>query len=211
MIKLNYSGREIDMKIPFMGLHNVYNSLASVASAISLGFELDIIKAGIETAPVVPGRLEAVPCKRGFNVVVDYAHTPHALETVLHSLKNLVKGRILLVFGCGGDRDKEKRSMMGKVADENSDIFWLTNDNPRSEDPLNIIEDIKAGIKPGRIFYIQKNRRTAIEEALAEAKSDDLVLIAGKGHEKHQIIKDTIIPFDDREVVKKILSNNSDI
>ena len=95
-----------------------------------------MIKAGIETAPVVPGRLEAVPCKRGFDVVVDYAHTPHALETVLHSLKNLVKGRILLVFGCGGDRDKEKRPMMGKVADENSDIFWLTNDNPRSEDPL---------------------------------------------------------------------------
>ncbi len=211
MIKLNYSGREIDMKIPFMGLHNVYNSLASVASAISLGFELDIIKAGIETAPVVPGRLEAVPCERGFNVVVDYAHTSHALETVLHSLKNLVKGRILLVFGCGGDRDKEKRPMMGKVADENSDIFWLTNDNPRSEDPLSIIEDIKAGIKPGRTFYIQTNRYTAIEEALAEAKSDDLVLIAGKGHEKHQIIKDTIIPFDDKEVVKKILSNNSNI
>ncbi|MBS1258172.1 MAG: UDP-N-acetylmuramoyl-L-alanyl-D-glutamate--2,6-diaminopimelate ligase [Candidatus Scalindua arabica] len=211
MVKLNYSGREIDMKIPFMGLHNVYNSLASVASAISLGFELDVIKDGIETAPVVPGRLEAVPCKRSFKIVVDYAHTPHALETVLYSLKNLVKGRILLVFGCGGDRDKEKRPMMGKVADENSDIFWLTNDNPRSEDPQSIIEDIKAGIKPGRIFYIQTNRYTAIEEALAEAKSDDLVLIAGKGHEKHQIIKDIIIPFDDREVVKKILSNNFDI
>ena len=211
MIKLNYSGREVDMRVPFMGIHNVYNSLASVASAISLGFELDVIKAGIETAPVVPGRLEAVPCRRGFKVVVDYAHTPHALETVLHALKDLVKGRILLVFGCGGDRDKEKRSMMGKVADENSDIFWLTNDNPRSEDPLSIIEDIKAGIKPGRIFYVQTSRHTAIEEALVEAKSDDLVLIAGKGHEKHQIIKDTIIPFDDREVVKKILSNNFDI
>ena len=211
MIKLDYLGREIEMKIPFMGLHNVYNSLASVASAISLGFELDVIKAGIEAAPVVPGRLEAIPCKHGFNVVVDYAHTPNALETVLHSLKNLVKGRILLVFGCGGDRDKEKRSMMGKVADDNSDIFWLTNDNPRSEDPQSIIEDIMAGIKSGRIFYIQTNRYTAIGEALAEAKSDDLVLIAGKGHEKHQIIKDTIIPFDDREVVKKILSNNFDI
>ena len=107
MIKLNYSGIEIDIKIPFMGLHNVYNTLASVASTISLGFELEVIKAGIETAPVIPGRLEAVPCKRGFRVVVDYAHTPNALETVLYALKNQVKGRILLVFGCGGDRDKK--------------------------------------------------------------------------------------------------------
>ena len=211
MIKLNYSGTETDIKIPFMGLHNVYNTLASVASTISLGFELEVIKAGIETAPVIPGRLEAVPCKRGFRVVVDYAHTPHALETVLYALKNQVKGRILLVFGCGGDRDKEKRPMMGKVADENSDIFWITNDNPRSEDPISIIEDIKAGIKPGRTFYNQTNRKKAIEEALAEAKSGDLVLIAGKGHERYQIIKDTRIPFDDREVVKEILANNSNI
>ena len=105
----------------------------------------------------------------------------------------------------------KKASMMGKVANENSDIFWITNDNPRSEDPISIIEDIKSGIKPGRTFYIQTNRKKAIEEALAEAKSGDLVLIAGKGHEKYQIIKDTIIPFDDREVVKKTLSNNSNI
>ncbi len=206
MIKLKYLQREIDIKVPFVGLHNVYNALASVASAISLGFKLDIIKSGIETAPVVPGRLENVPCDRGFKVVVDYAHTPHALETVLHALKNLVKGRILLVFGCGGDRDKEKRSIMGKIADEKSDIFWLTNDNPRSEDPLSIIDDIKAGIKSGRSFHIQTNRHKAIAEAISEAKGDDLVLIAGKGHEKYQIIKDTIIPLDDREVVKKILS-----
>ncbi|MBT6565201.1 MAG: UDP-N-acetylmuramoyl-L-alanyl-D-glutamate--2,6-diaminopimelate ligase [Candidatus Scalindua sp.] len=206
MIRLKYLQREIDIKVPFVGLHNVYNALASVASAISLGFKLDVIKSGIETAPVVPGRLENVPCDRGFNVVVDYAHTPHALETVLHALKNLVKGRILLVFGCGGDRDKEKRSIMGKIADEKSDIFWLTNDNPRSEAPLSIIDDIKAGIKSGRSFHIQTNRDKAIAEALSEAKGDDLVLIAGKGHEKYQIIKDTIIPLDDREVVKKILS-----
>jgi UDP-N-acetylmuramoyl-L-alanyl-D-glutamate--2,6-diaminopimelate ligase len=210
MIKLSYSGREIDMKIPFVGLHNVYNALASVASSISLGFELDVIKSGIETAPTVPGRLENVPCNRGFKVVVDYAHTPHALETVLYALKNLVKGRILLVFGCGGDRDKEKRPQMGRIADEKSDIFWLTNDNPRSEDPLNIIDDIKSGIKSGRSFHLQTNRHKAIAEALSEAKDGDLVLIAGKGHEKYQIIKDTIVPFDDREVVKKILSIKTD-
>ena len=210
MIKLSYYGREVDMKIPFVGLHNVYNALASVASAISLGFELDTIKSGIETASTVPGRLENVPCDRNFKVVIDYAHTPHALETVLHALKNLIKGRLLLVFGCGGDRDKEKRPQMGIIADEKSDIFWLTNDNPRSEDPLAIIDDIKAGITSGQSFHIQTNRYKAIEEALSEAKDDDLIIIAGKGHEKYQIIKDTIVPFDDREVVKNILSKNSD-
>ena len=210
MIKLKYSGKEIDMKIPFVGVHNVYNVLAAVASAISLGFELDVIKSGIETAPTVPGRLESVPCNRGFEVVVDYAHTPHALETVLQALRNLVKGRILLVFGCGGDRDKEKRPLMGRIAGEKSDIFWLTNDNPRSEDPLNIIDGIKAGIKPGRSFHTQINRHKAIADALSEATDGDLVLVAGKGHEKYQIIKDTITPFDDREVIKAILSGKAD-
>ena len=210
MIKLKYSGKEIDMKMPFVGVHNVYNVLAAVASAISLGFELDVIKSGIETAPTVPGRLESVPCNRGFEVVVDYAHTPHALETVLQALRNLVKGRILLVFGCGGDRDKEKRPLMGRIADEKSDIFWLTNDNPRSEDPLNIIDGIKVGIKPGRSFHTQINRHKAIADALSEATDGDLVLVAGKGHEKYQIIKDTITPFDDREVIKAILSGKAD-
>ena len=210
MIKLKYSRKEIDMKIPFVGVHNVYNVLAAVASAISLGFELDVIKSGIETAPTVPGRLESVPCNRGFEVVVDYAHTPHALETVLQALRNLVKGRILLVFGCGGDRDKEKRPLMGRIADEKSDVFWLTNDNPRSEDPLNIIDGIKAGIKPGRSFHTQINRHKAIADALSEATDGDLVLVAGKGHEKYQIIKDTITPFDDREVIKAILSGKAD-
>ena len=210
MIKLKYSRKEIDMKIPFVGVHNVYNVLAAVASAISLGFELDVIKSGIETAPTVPGRLESVPCNRGFEVVVDYAHTPHALETVLQALRNLVKGRILLVFGCGGDRDKEKRPLMGRIADEKSDVFWLTNDNPRSEDPLNIIDGIKVGIKPGRSFHTQINRHKAIADALSEATDGDLVLVAGKGHEKYQIIKDTITPFDDREVIKAILSGKAD-
>ena len=210
MIKLKYSGKEIDMKMPFVGVHNVYNVLAAVASAISLGFELDVIKSGIETAPTVPGRLESVPCNRGFEVVVDYAHTPHALETVLQALRNLVKGRILLVFGCGGDRDKEKRPLMGRIADEKSDVFWLTNDNPRSEDPLNIIDGIKVGIKPGRSFHTQINRHKAIADALSEATDGDLVLVAGKGHEKYQIIKDTITPFDDREVIKAILSGKAD-
>jgi len=210
MIKLKYSGKEIDMKMPFVGVHNVYNVLAAVASAISLGFELDVIKSGIETAPTVPGRLESVPCNRGFEVVVDYAHTPHALETELQALRNLVKGRILLVFGCGGDRDKEKRPLMGRIADEKSDIFWLTNDNPRSEDPLNIIDGIKVGIKPGRSFHTQINRHKAIADALSEATDGDLVLVAGKGHEKYQIIKDTITPFDDREVIKAILSGKAD-
>jgi UDP-N-acetylmuramoyl-L-alanyl-D-glutamate--2,6-diaminopimelate ligase len=209
MIKLSYSGAEIDVNMPLMGRHNVYNTLASAAGTLSLGFELEAVKQGIETAPVIPGRLESIPCKHGFSVFLDYAHTPHALETVLHTLKNLAKRRIILVFGCGGDRDKEKRPKMGKIADENSDIFWITNDNPRSEDPMSIIEDIKAGISPGRPFHVQTDRYKAIGEALAEAKNGDFVLIAGKGHEKKQIFKDTVIPFDDKDVVKKMLSSNS--
>jgi UDP-N-acetylmuramoyl-L-alanyl-D-glutamate--2,6-diaminopimelate ligase len=209
MIKLSYSGVEIDINIPLMGRHNVYNALASAASALSLGFELKTVKQGIETVSVVPGRLESIPCKHGFSIFLDYAHTPNALETVLHTLKNLAKRRLILVFGCGGDRDKEKRPKMGKIADENSDIFWITNDNPRSEDPMSIIEDIKARIRPGRPFHVQTDRHKAIEEALAEAKNGDIILIAGKGHEKKQIFKDTVVPFDDKDVVKKILSNNS--
>lgn len=208
-IKLTYSGKKIDVDIPLIGRHNVYNVLASAASALSLGFGLETIKEGIETMATVPGRLQSIPCKYGFSIFVDYAHTPHALETVLYTLRNLSKGRIILVFGCGGDRDREKRPKMGKIADENSDIFWITNDNPRSEDPLSIIKDIKAGTKPGRSFNIQTDRCQAIEEAIAEAKKDDIVLIAGKGHEKYQIIKETMVPFDDKEVIKKILSDKS--
>ena len=211
VIKLTYSGLETDINIPFFGSHNVYNTLASAASALSLGFGLETIKEGIETAPVVPGRLENIPCEFGFRVFIDYAHTPHALETVLQALKSISKGRIILVFGCGGDRDREKRPKMGKIAGEKSDVFWITNDNPRTEYPANIIENIKAGIMSGRSYHIQEDRHKAIEEAIAEAKDDDCVLIAGKGHEGYQIIKDTKIPFDDREVVKKILSNISGI
>lgn len=207
-IKLSYSGMEIDINIPLIGLHNVYNTLASAACALSLGFELETIKKGIENVPVVPGRLESIPYKRGVNIFVDYAHTPHALESVLLTLKKLKKGRIILVFGCGGDRDKKKRPEMGKIASENSDVFWITNDNPRSEQPTSIIEDIKTGIRSGRPFHIQTNRHKAIEEAISEAKINDMVLIAGKGHEKYQILKDSVIPFDDKEVVKKILSKN---
>lgn len=209
MFKLSYSGKDIDINMPFIGRHNVYNALASAAGALSLGFELQAVKHGIETAPVVPGRLESIPCKYGFKVFLDYAHTPNALETVLHTLRKLAKRRIILVFGCGGDRDKEKRPKMGKIADEKSDIFWITNDNPRSEDPMSIIEDIKANIRPKRPFHIQPDRHKAIREALDEAKKGDFVLIAGKGHEKKQIFKDKTITFDDKDVVKKMLSNNS--
>ncbi|MFQ5964474.1 MAG: UDP-N-acetylmuramoyl-L-alanyl-D-glutamate--2,6-diaminopimelate ligase [Candidatus Scalinduaceae bacterium] len=209
LIKLTYLGMEIDINIPLMGLHNVYNTLASAAGALSLGFELETVKEGIENAPVIPGRLESIPNKLGFSIFVDYAHTPHALETVLHTLRKLAKGRIILVFGCGGDRDKSKRPEMGKIADDNSDIFWITNDNPRSENPIKIIEDIKTGISAGRSFHIQTNRYEAIEEAIIEAKKNDIILIAGKGHEKCQILKDSVISFDDKEVITKILSDHS--
>ena len=208
IIRLTYSGMETEITIPFIGLHNVYNVLASAAGAISLGFGLKAVKKGIENAPIIPGRLEKVPCKQGVLVFVDYAHTPHALQVVLCTLKKLTKGRVILVFGCGGDRDKKKRAMMGTIADINSDIFWITNDNPRSENPISIIGDIKTGISSGKVFHIQTDREKAIRAAIVEAKEGDIVLIAGKGHEQGQIFRDKVMPFDDKNVIKEIESNN---
>ncbi len=207
-VKLIYAGVEAEIVIPLIGLHNVYNALASAAVAISMGLDLAAVKNGIENVPIVPGRLEMVPCKKGFAVFVDFAHTPHALQVVLCTLKKLTSGRLLLVFGCGGERDRGKRSEMGRIAGLSSDIFWITNDNPRSEDPTGIINDIQAGVSPGRTFYVQQDRQKAIRAAISGAKKGDIVLVAGKGHEKGQILNDKVVPFDDKDVIKKIISNN---
>ncbi|GJQ57297.1 MAG: UDP-N-acetylmuramoyl-L-alanyl-D-glutamate--2,6-diaminopimelate ligase [Candidatus Scalindua sp. AMX11] len=208
VVRLSYAGMEVEVFIPLIGLHNVYNALASAAVAISQGFNLKEVKEGIEAVPIIPGRLEMVPSTKGFVIFVDFAHTPHALEVVLDTLRKLTSGRLILVFGCGGDRDREKRAEMGRIADLNSDIFWITNDNPRSENPKGIIADIQAGITPERDFYVQQDREEAIQSALSKAEKGDIVLIAGKGHEKGQIVKDKVIPFDDKDVIEKIISRN---
>lgn len=190
-----------------IGRHNVSNILASAAGAIAIGLELDVIKRGIESFTSVPGRLEVVKSGRGFKVFVDYAHTQDALYNVLSLLKEVKeKGRIITVFGCGGNRDRTKRPLMGNVACSLSDTVIVTSDNPRFEEPGKIISDIEAGIK-GKFsnYSLVKDRREAIDKALKSASKDDIVVIAGKGHEKYQVIKDRVIPFDDCEIARSIL------
>lgn len=194
--------------LKLVGKHNVYNALAAAASTLAQGFNIDTIKTGIDSLPMVPGRLEKINCGQDFQVYIDFAHTHEALQVILSTLREITTKRILLVFGCGGDRDRKKRPKMGHIAEKYSDLFWITSDNPRSEDPCNIIHEIKKGLSSKAPFHIQPDRKIAIEEALLEANSGDVVIIAGKGHEQYQISKDTIAPFHDHEVVRQVLQNN---
>lgn len=188
-----------------VGLHNVSNILAAVATGIALGVDKKMIKKGIESVANINGRLESIDMGQKFKIFVDYAHTHNALENVLSFLNQSKKRNIITVFGCGGERDKKKRSLMGHVAEQLSDFVILTNDNPRGEDPLKIIKDIKKGMNSKKYIAVP-NRKKAIEKALKKAKKDDIVLIAGKGHEKFQIEGMKKIPFDDRKIVRGILS-----
>lgn len=203
-----------------LGKHNVYNALAAIGVGIGEGISLNEIRQGLAKLKNVPGRFERIDCGQPFNVVVDYAHTPDALKKVLETARELTRKRVIVVFGCGGERDKTKRPLMGEVAASYSDIIILTSDNPRSEEPIKIIKEIERGINPalscytvalrskkgqGRDYLIIENRFEAIKEALSLARDGDLILIAGKGHEDYQIVKDKRIPFSDRKIVQKIL------
>lgn len=189
-----------------IGRHNVYNILASAACGIAMGMTLEDIAQGIEKLTELPGRLETIDCGQDFSVFVDYAHTENGMENVLLALKELNPKRILTVFGCGGGRDRSKRPDMGRVCSEFSDRVFITSDNPRNEEPMDIINEIIKGIPPKKNNYeIEADRFKAIEAALKEAQRGDIVLVAGKGHETYQIFKNTTLPFDDREAVKKIL------
>jgi len=189
---------------PLIGRHNVYNILGATGAALALGLDVHGIKRGVEALEGVPGRLERVRGGQDFHVFVDYAHTEDALRNVLSSLRKVSQAKIILVFGCGGDRDRTKRPKMGRAASELADFTILTSDNPRGEDPLRIIDDIKEGF-PGTQRKILPERREAIREALRMARTGDVVLIAGKGHENYQIFKDKTVPFDDRAVVQEQL------
>lgn len=189
------------IKTRLIGGHNIYNILACAAAAFAQGVALDQIKHGVEALTSVPGRLEKVEGPVDFHVYVDYAHTQDALKNVLTSIKKVNSSKIILVFGCGGNRDKTKRPQMGKTAGLFADWSIVTSDNPRQEDPEAIIEEISRGfIKEN--YEIIADRREAITKALSLAQKNDVVLIAGKGHENYQIFKDQTIPFDDREVVR---------
>jgi UDP-N-acetylmuramyl-tripeptide synthetase len=191
---------------PLVGRPHVYNILAATSASLELGFDLDKIVNGIETCVGAPGRFERVPHNGDFAIVVDYAHSDDALLNVLKTARDLTKGRIITVFGCGGDRDKTKRAPMGEVAGKNSDLAIITSDNPRTEDPLKIISQIEVGIKDTNCPYlVVSDRREAIHTAIQKAKAGDVVLIAGKGHETYQIIGNDKFHFDDREIAKEAL------
>jgi UDP-N-acetylmuramoyl-L-alanyl-D-glutamate--2,6-diaminopimelate ligase len=188
----------------------VTNAVAAGAAAEALGIEPGVVARGLSAAAPVPGRFEAIDGGQRFTVIVDYAHKPDALDQALRSARELVAEgrRLLVVFGCGGDRDVAKRPLMGEVATRLADDVILTSDNPRSEDPLAIIDDIRSGISAGvaAAVAVEPNRRRAIESAVAEARPGDVVVIAGKGHETTQTIGDTVRPFDDRQVTRATLA-----
>ena len=196
----------LEISSSLIGRHNVYNILACAASGIAMSMDLDKIKRAIKNFAGLPGRLEKINCGQDFLVFVDYAHTENGLENVLKTLKELGQRRLLTVFGCGGDRDKTKRPDMGKISSVFSDKTFITSDNPRSEEPMDIVNDIVKGMSNKNNYSIEIDRFTAIEKALKEAKKGDIVLVAGKGHETYQIFKDTTVPFDDRETIRKILT-----
>jgi len=191
---------------PLVGKPHVYNILSATAAALELGFDLDLCVKGLEKCIGAPGRFERVEHDGNFAVVVDYAHSDDALLNTLKTAKELTKGRIITVFGCGGDRDKTKRIPMGEVAGRNSDLVIATSDNPRTEDPLKILEEIEAGLKNTNCPYqIISDRREAIHQAIAKAKENDVVIIAGKGHETYQIVGNEKYHFDDREIAREAL------
>ncbi|MFA5155868.1 MAG: UDP-N-acetylmuramoyl-L-alanyl-D-glutamate--2,6-diaminopimelate ligase [Candidatus Omnitrophota bacterium] len=201
---LDAAGQSIKLKSRLIGRHNVYNLLACAGWAVNAGFSLKILQSALEDFSCVPGRLEPVQTNRGFSVFVDYAHTDDALNNVIRTLRQVAQGKIIVVFGCGGDRDRLKRPRMGAIAAQLADYAVITSDNPRSEDPLEIIKEIKEGITKDN-YCVVADRMEAIKKALSIASNGDIVLIAGKGHENYQVIKDKVLQFDDREAVKKCL------
>jgi UDP-N-acetylmuramoyl-L-alanyl-D-glutamate--2,6-diaminopimelate ligase len=193
--------------VPLGATFNVANALAAASAALELGIDEDAIVAGIAAAPQAPGRFELVDAGQPFTVVVDYAHTPDGIENVLRAAREITDGQLTIVFGAGGDKDRGKRPMMGEVASRLADVVVLTSDNPRSEEPLSIIEEIRGGMTSASYTLVEPDRRAAIELALGRAQHGDVVVLAGKGHETTQTIGDSVIPFDDRDVVREVLSS----
>ena len=208
------------VRSPLVGRPNVYNILGAIGVADALGLPHGAIEAGLARLDGVPGRFQMVSGRTDdVRVVVDYAHTDDALKNLLETARPLCSGRLITVFGCGGDRDTTKRPLMGAVAARLSDLVVVTSDNPRSEDPARIMDDIKRGLAPARDsgapsrattpYIAIADRRLAIEHAIKQAKAGDLVLVAGKGHEKYQVIGDRTLPFDDVDVARAALQRRT--
>jgi UDP-N-acetylmuramoyl-L-alanyl-D-glutamate--2,6-diaminopimelate ligase len=195
---------EVNMQLT--GRFNVYNALAAFGAGRILGLAPEICRRGLASVAPPPGRLEMIDEGQDFTVAVDYAHTPDGLQKVISAVREFTRGRLIVVFGCGGDRDRRKRPLMGAVVSRFADVAVITSDNPRSEEPLAIIAEIQQGTREGNAeCMVEPDRRQAIEQAIALAREGDFVLIAGKGHETYQIFRDRTVRFDDREVAREIL------
>ncbi|NLH16321.1 MAG: UDP-N-acetylmuramoyl-L-alanyl-D-glutamate--2,6-diaminopimelate ligase [Phycisphaerae bacterium] len=207
VFSIEFNRLRCQVKSPMPGLHNVSNHLAAAGLCLAAGFDLPTVARGLTALKSVPGRLEPVRAGQSFAVLVDYAHTDDALKNVLATLRPLCKGKLIALFGCGGDRDKTKRPRMARVCWEMADRIFVTSDNPRTEDPIKIIEDILPGFENPNDprITVQPDRRAAIEAAIQSAGPEDIVLLAGKGHEDYQILGTTKIHFDDREIARQTL------
>lgn len=204
---VEHNGSRLDIAMKLIGRFSVYNALAAIAFALGQGIEPQAIKKGLKKMTGVAGRFEQVDAGQNFTVVVDYAHTPDGLENILKTAREIAVNRLITVFGCGGDRDRSKRPLMGEIAARYSDFCVVTSDNPRSEEPQAIIADIVPGLEKveGSRYAIISDRREAINHAIRLARPGDLVVIAGKGHETYQLVKDQVLDFDDRQVALEFL------
>ena len=205
--QLDAHGKSYLVRVPLIGGFNVANSVAALAAANALGISLRDAVLSLGKSPQVPGRLELVPAKRQFQVFVDYAHTPDALQNVLKTLRELEPHRLIVVFGCGGNRDREKRPLMGEIVDRHADYAIVTSDNPRKEDPDAIIVEIEKGFRSSR-YEKMVDRTQAIDRAITLAQPRDIVLIAGKGHENYQEFADHTVPFDDIQVARRAIEGH---
>jgi UDP-N-acetylmuramoyl-L-alanyl-D-glutamate--2,6-diaminopimelate ligase len=205
--QLDARGKSYLVRVPLIGRFNVANSVAALAAANALGISLRDAVLSLGKSPQVPGRLELVPAKRQFQVFVDYAHTPDALRNVLKTLRELEPHRLIVVFGCGGNRDRQKRPLMGEIADRDADYAIITSDNPRAEDPGAIIDETEKGFRSTR-YEKHVDRTEAIRRAIALAQPRDIVLIAGKGHENYQEFADHTVPFDDIQVARRAIEDH---
>lgn len=205
--RLTGSPREIRASIAtsLPGIFNVSNVLTALGIGVALGLDLEGMLEAVRMFRGVPGRMEAVKAGQDFTVLVDYAHTPDSVRNVLRTAREITEGRLIAVLGCGGDRDKKKRPLMGREAECTADLVVVTSDNPRGEDPLAIIADILAGLERPEQAVVEPDRRLAIKIALREARAGDVVMILGKGHETSQEFADRVVPFDDRQVARELL------
>ena len=216
-IEISENGVNFDVRLQGMhnlpvhlrmtGMFNIYNALAAASCAMILGISTDDIRLGLEHMESVPGRIEMLPTNTPYRVILDYAHSPDSLENILKTVREFTRGRVIAVFGCGGDRDHGKRPIMGEIGGRLADLCILTSDNPRTEDPMAILEAIEKGINlTGKPYEIIENRREAIRRAMTIAKEGDIIVLAGKGHETYQDIMGVKRPFDEKVVVQELLA-----